>query len=179
MTRLARTGGPALVALAALLLSAGCHGSSTSPSAQGSLEVRLTDAAVDGVSQINVYVTGLTVKPAGGAVQRIASDIGLIDLLSLRNTSMLLARVGATPGQYEFIEVDLDQSRSNVVVTAGHLVKPLRIASEMVQVPGGFTIGPTSTTVITLDFDAAASLRLEGNGEYLLVPVIVQAGVTS
>ena len=179
MTRLARTGGLALVALAALLLSAGCNDNSTRPALQGNLEVRLTDAPIEGVSEVNVYITGVTVKPAGGPVERIANDVGLVDLLTLRGSSQLLARAAVVPGPYEFVQIDLDQDRSNIVLTAGRLAVPLRIASEQVQVLGGFTVQSATDTVLTLDFDAAASLRREGNGDYLLVPVITQVGTTS
>jgi len=179
MTRLGRTTGRALAALAALLLAAGCNDSTTRPSMQGNLEVRLTDAPIDGVAQINVYITGVTVKPAAGPVERIVGDVGLVDLLSLRGSSQLLARAGVAPGEYEFVQIDLDQDRSNLVLDAGRQVLPLRIASQEVKVLGGFTVTAQAATVLTLDFDAAASLRREGNGNYLLVPVIVQAGAST
>lgn len=176
MTGLGRLTGRAFAALAVLLLAVACNDSTTRPPADGTLEVRLTDAPIDGVAELDVYVTGVTVKPAGGAVERIANDVGVIDLLTLQGTSQLLARAGVAPGQYEFVEIDLDQERSSVVLTAGHLALPLRIASEQVQVLGGFTVAPASQTVLTLDFDAAASLRLVGNNDYLLVPVITLVG---
>ena len=99
MTRLGRCTGRALAALAVLLLVAACNDTTTRPPADGSLEVRLTDAPIDGVAELDVYVTGVTVKPAGGAVERIASDVGVIDLLTLRGSSQLLARAGVAPAE--------------------------------------------------------------------------------
>lgn len=178
MTRIRRSAGRALCALAGLLLTIGCNDSPTSVRTSGNLAVRLTDAPVDGLSKVNVFITGLTVKPAGGPVERIAGEVGLVDLLELRGTTRLLATAGAEPGEYEFIQVELDSSRSNVVVEATNETLPLQIASQEVKVLGGFTVAPAAETVVTLDFDAAASLREPRDGEYLLVPVIAMVGST-
>ena len=55
--------------------------------------------------------------------------------------------------------------------------KPLKIASQEIKVNGGFTIQEKRETTVTLDFDALESLRQQGNGDWLLVPIIVQEKV--
>lgn len=55
-------------------------------------------------------------------------------------------------------------------------IRPLRIASGEVKVLGGFVVPETGAAVVTLDFDAAASLNHLGNGNWLLTPVIVKVG---
>jgi hypothetical protein len=159
----------------ALVLTLACGGDSPTTAGGGMLAVELTDAPTEEVSVIEVYIAGLTVKPSGRSVERIATDVGPIDLLTLTGgATELLARVGVAPGGYEFITVELDQSRSHVVEVASGQRRPLQIASQQIKVPGGFEVFADTTTTLRLDFDAEASLRKRGNGSWLMVPVIVQ-----
>lgn len=166
-----------LAALAILFLGCSNGGDSPTSPSMGMLAVEMKDAPIQEVAEIDVYVVGLTVKPVDGPVETIASDIGLIDLLELQTRTELLATVNLEPGRYEYIRVDLDQDRSYVVELATGAQLPLQIASEEIKVQGGFEVFATDTTRLTLDFDAAQSLRLKGNGNWLLVPVIVQEEV--
>jgi hypothetical protein len=165
-----------IIILAGVLLFPACGSDGPTSPRTGTLRVELTDDPTDQLEEINVFITGLTVKHAQNPVERITDEIGLIDLLSLQDTTQLLAAVGVEPGTYQFIQVDLDQERSDVVeIGEGH--KPLKIASEEIKVLGGFEVREGGTTTVTLDFDAEASIRQQGNGDWLLVPVIVQANV--
>jgi hypothetical protein len=158
------------------LVVAGCDGDSpSSPRSNGRLSVLLTDAPTDEVSAVHVFVVGLTIKPVDGPVERIADELGGFDLLALQGTTAELVELGVDGGQYEFVQIDLDQDRSSVVEIASGSTRPLQIASEEVKVLGGFTVPPGGETTVTLDFDAAASLRKLGNGEWLLTPVITLA----
>lgn len=150
---------------------------SDSPSAPSGtmLRVELTDAPTDELAGVNVYISGLKVKPAIGPVEHIVNDIGPIDLLTLRNTSELLVAAEVAPGDYEFIEVELDEAGSSVVDAATNEELPVKIPSEKIKVLGGFTVAPDATTTVLLDFDADRSLKRRGNGEWLLEPVILQA----
>lgn len=168
-----------VLAAAGLLALAACSESDYHPTAgpgTGQLTVRLTDAPADDVSEINVWVTGLTIKKTDAPVARIANEIGLVDLLTLQGTTMELVELGVPAGDYEYVQVELDQERSNVRVLATGELAPLQIASEEVKVLDGFTVPDGGSLEITLDFDAAASLRQQGNGDWLLVPVIVRVG---
>jgi len=159
------------------LFAAACGSSShspTAPSLNGHLTVKLTDASTDEVGAINVYVSGLTVKPKDGPVQQLPGVPGLIDLLQLQGTSQDLVDVGVPAGDYEFVQVELDQSKSNVVEMASGETKPLKIASQEIKVLGGFTIPVDGTATVLLDFKAGPSLQHLGNGDWLLTPVIEQ-----
>ena len=155
-----------------LLAACGSDGPTTPRT--GTLRVELTDDPTDQLAEINVFITGLTVKHSQSPVERIADEIGLVDLLSLQDTTQLLAAVAVESGTYQYIRVDLDEERSHVV-EIGSGQQPLQIASEEVRVLGGFEVEEGGTTTVTLDFDAAASIRQQGDGGWLLVPVIVQA----
>lgn len=177
MTHFAKTTGGALLLTTLFVTGFACSGSgSTSPNPQSQLTIRMTDAPTDEASQVNVYISGLTIKPAGQPVVRIASEVGLVDLLTLRATTRDLAVVGVAPGSYEYVQVELDPARSTVVERASGAIRPLQIASQEIKVLGGFTVPEAGGAVVTLDFDAAASLKKVGVGQWLLTPVIIKLG---
>ena len=140
----------------------------------GTLSIYLTDAPTDEVSSVNVYITGLTVKRSGTSVERFSNDVGFIDLLTLRNSTLLMAEKNVTAGDYEFIRIELDQNRSNVIDKSTGETLPLKIPSEEIKVLGGFIVRPGGSTNVVLDFDADKSLVKLGNGNWLLKPVIVK-----
>jgi hypothetical protein len=159
------------------LLLVGCGGGGSDTSSGGSsgnLNIYLTDAPTDEVSSVNVYIRGLTVKGSGSPVERISDDVGLIDLLTLENSTQLIAAANVQPGNYEFIMVELDQDRSNVVLKSNGSTVPLKIPSEEIKVLGGFVVDTEGQTEVILDFDADKSLNKLGNDNWLLNPVIVK-----
>lgn len=153
---------------------------SDSPSAPSGamLRVEMTDAPTDELAAVNVYISGLKVKPTTGPVERIANDIGPLDLLTLQETRELLVAAEVEPGDYEFIMVELDEAGSSVVDAATNEELPLKVPSEKIRVLGGFTVAPDATTTVLLDFDADQSLKRRGNGEWLLEPVILLANAS-
>ena len=155
-----------------------CGGSGDSPTAPtgGTLIVRLTDDPADEVSEINVFISGLTVKPFESPVVRIAQEIGIVDLLTLQDSTQVLTTAAVEPGSYQFIQVDLDETQSTIVELASGVTKDLKIPSQEIKVFGGFEVLEDGTTTLTLDFDGAQSLKKRGNGEWLLQPVILQIG---
>jgi len=165
-----------LLLLAALAF--GCHGGSspTAPRPEGRLTVRLTDAPIEAVSSVDVFVTGLMVKRSGEPAMRIVGEIGPIDLLTLQGTTMELVSLGVEAGDYEFVQIELDPARSSVVETASGETRPLAISSSEVKVLSGFTVPEGGEAVVTLDFDVEASLLQLGNGDWRLTPVILRVG---
>lgn len=168
----------------AAVLAVGCDSTSSSPTTpplaqeSGTLVLEMTDAPIDDVSELWVYVSGLTLKPAGGPVVRLREPEllpGLYDLLNLQNgISVILADAMIEATTYQFIEIELDPSRSYLVEIADPAVQvPLQIASGKAKLNGGpFDVLPDGTTTVLFDFDAEKSLKRKGNGEYLLKPFL-------
>ena len=171
--RVLALGGAALLAVAAVW---SCSSDPTSPGS-GTLAVEMIDAPTDALESINVFIIGLTIKPVDGPIERIANEVGLVDLLELRNATRLLVTAGVEPGTYDHLRVELDQERSTVVESVSGEEKPLKIASEEIKVNGGFIVTGGDRTTVTLDFDAEKSIHQQGNGQWLLVPVIIQSKV--
>ncbi len=176
--RTASTPALAVILLAFLAsLAAACGGTPLSPSGQGLLHIQLTDAPTDEVSEVNVFIVGLTMKHSERPVEQIDSTPVLVNLLDLEDTSVLLVTLSVEAGTYEFIQMDLDESQSYVVESGEQ--KPLQIPSTEIKVLGGFEVPEGEATTLLLDFDVNQSLVQEGNGQWLLQPVIVMQEVTT
>ncbi len=145
----------------------------------GRLRIEMTDAPVDEVSQLVVWVSGLKVKPHGEPTAFIDANLGAYDLLLLESVSVLLADAQVAAGAYEFIEIHLDESQSFVVTVERGEQMPLRIASDKIKLAGGpFEVLRDGTTSVLFDFDAERSLRQLGNGDWLLRPFVEILEVT-
>jgi hypothetical protein len=182
--RTGRASGSRLLVLAALaalgvagLLAAACSGGNpTSPSGSANLRLMLTDAPIDDVDEVNIYFTNVTAKPVGEPPVDLTLSLQTnpVDLLTLTDDITGFAAGAVPPGQYEFIHINIDQSRSHVVEDG--VEKPLRVPSREIKVLNGFTVDQNNLTTLTLDFDAKASLVSLGNGDWLLKPVVVVTG---
>ena len=175
-----RAGFLSCVLAAASLLFTACDGSNSSPTAtsgNGTLAVQMTDASTDLVSSVNVYVKAVTIKPQGRAAVQIASDVGMVDVLELKGTVRELVAASVAAGEHEWVQIDFDKARSNVVLKATGTVMPCQMSSESVRVNGGFIVKEGSRTTVLLDFQADQSLQLMGDGTWLLAAVIVQVSV--
>lgn len=186
-TRLTATPLMASVVLSvAALMTGSCSSSPASPSSNGSpasptggsgmLKLMLTDAPTDEVEEVNMYFTSVTVKPVGGPVEELDIDLAVnpVDLLTLEGSVADFASGLVPAGEYEFVHINIDEDLSHLVVNG--MEKSLKVPSEEIKILRRFTVGGESTTVMTLDFDARASLLRLGNGEWLLKPAIVIMG---
>jgi len=155
--------------------TAACDDNPASPSPTGAFAVMLTDAPAEEVQRVNVFFTSVTVKPAQGSVQKLQLQLAAnpVDLLTLDDQVVSLATGAVAPGEYEFIQVDIDQAQSSIVVDG--VTKPIGIPSREVKILGPFVVDEGETTSVTLDFDADKSLVPLGSGTWLLKPVIVKA----
>ena len=121
-----------------------------------------------------------------------------VDLLGTATSQCFLATLGATtqipPGSYQqFRVILLDNSASKpsgnkcgndancVVLGSDSSVHTLQLSSESktgIKIPSGqiaggqFTVGASDNKTINIDFDACASIVVQGNGQYRLKPVL-------
>ena len=174
---------PIFLSLATILVVTlgACDGGPTAPSsAAANLVVQLTDAPVEGVEQINLVFTTVTAKPVGGPPETLDLDFGpgeFQDLLELQNEVITLAAGIVEEGPYEFLMINLNESESHLIFDGDRL--PLQVSSEEIKILGGFEVDANGVTTVLLDWDAAESLVLRGNGEWLLTPVITMEVSTS
>lgn len=178
-----------LLVLAAAALLTGCSddGSSSSGSSgtSGSLAVRLTDAPIDmsNVQSVDVTIAGVVVYPgeSPAPLDPMGAAPGPISLLTVPATFDLLTLTGGASQLLASGEVPVgDYDRIRLEITDASLtfndlsVVPLKIESNKVDVPIDFTVGADATLVLTLDFDAAASVQVNetSSDKFILRPVI-------
>jgi len=157
---------------AAVLLLSSCGADTTAPSETSTLRLMLRDAPIDDVEQVNIYFTSVTVKPVDRGVEELDLELeeNPIDLLTLDDRVIAFATGVVPEGDYEFIHINIDQSRSYIVVDGQQ--RELRVPSQEIKILQGFRVDENEETIV-LDFDARASLVALGNGDWLLKPIVV------
>lgn len=164
-------------ALAAAAL-AGCGRDPAGPgSGTGTVRVRLTDApaAYDSVilmiRQVSIHRAGLP-EESGWEIVR-PDSVAAYDLLQLRNG--VFATLGEAPvpaGTYT--QVRLLLADGSYVVEDG-IAHPLTVPSGLqtgLKLTGTFVVPAGGTVEVGLDFDAARSIHVTGNGRHMLKPTV-------
>lgn len=165
-----------------MVVAVGCSDSSTSPSGQGQIRLFLVDAPAD-YDQVNIVVTQVVVHAAGSESESgwltVSDTTATYDLLLLTNGANSILGDHMLPvGKYTQIRLGIGPG-SNVVI--GGIPYPLNVSSATgLKLNHNFEIEEGKLYLLTLDFDAARSIRLNNDGSYRLQPVIrVVANVVS
>jgi len=173
------------------IVLAGCGGGSGGSDdvlATGRLTVGLTDAAVDSVQEVRIYVTGVTVKREGGPPETVTLNLpdcvgtpgetdicNPLNLLSLQNGIVLALLDGeeVIADRYQWLRAEIDENQSYVVADNGDIID-LRIPSARgLQLSSGFVILQDRTTTLLLDWDVRKGLvNPLGRPEMMLKPSI-------
>ncbi len=166
-----------------LLLSACGSGSGSGSGGTGSLSVALTDAPVDGVSQVWVEFTGVQVKPSNGPAIDFPFDAPLdVDLLTLTsgNSTTLLNGEKLPAGRYDWIALEVNAAADTVMDSyvmddSGNMVE-LSIpsgAQQGLRLVSGFTVLAGATTSFMVDWDLRKALTNPvGQQGYFLRPAL-------
>ena len=177
--------------LACGLQLSGCGGGSGSSSgATGTLTVGLTDAPVEMVEQVRLYLTEVTIKPEGGppesypvdltdclGVPGESDDCNPVDLLALQDGIVLtvLTNQEMPAGRYEWLRLEVAEEYSYIVEETGGIDDiEVRVPSARgLQLSGGFVILAGESTDIVMDWDAQQGLANPvGQSGYILKPSI-------
>src|SRR3954464_14863950 len=172
----------ATLAIASLTTCGGDGGSSN-----GTLGVSLTDSPACGFDKVNVTVSKVRVHVNANISDTGEgwSDITLnppqkIDLLALTNGRIVnLGETPLPPGHYTQMRLVLQPNTgstlANSVVPTGGTEKELKTPSAIqsgIKINNPFTVTSGQRSDFVLDFDACKSVVKNGNGDYLLKPVI-------
>jgi hypothetical protein len=162
-----------LVLAAVFYVLGGCSANQTG-ARLGHVTVRLTDAPGN-FDQVNLVVDEVSIHRAGpddAGWETLKHDTTTTyDLLKLRDGVLALLGVGDVPaGHYTQVRLHLTDGSNVVVDGASH---PLKVPSGMqsgYKLVGEFDVPAGGQVELTLDFDAARSVVLTGNGKYMLKP---------
>ena len=138
------------------------------PVQTGELEVRVTDAPPEGVSNIVVTVNKIEVHKAGadGWITLIEEE-KTFDLVLITGVEEVLGTKELAVGKYTQIRMAV----LNVDVTLkprgeqDFVTKTATVSSGELKVVRPFDVEADQTTVLTLDFDAAKSVVVTGRGD--------------
>jgi hypothetical protein len=112
----------------------------------------------------------------------LRANPGTYDLLALRNNVTTLIAAGEKLPLGKISQMRLELGSNNSVVTKEGVKLPLTIPSSAtsgLKINVHQTISFNKTVSITLDFDANSSVKINGNGEYSLEPVITVKEITT
>lgn len=160
------------VLLAISLVAAACGGGGSGGAQQigatGTLNVAITDAAVDDVAEVWVEFSGVSLKPQSGGQIDIDFDTPKsIDLLKLQNgnTEELLPDTLVPAGPYNWIRLGVNAEFDNVfdsfVMLNDGTQRELRIPSGSqsgLKLVSGFTVTQNQSTNIVVDWDLRKAL---------------------
>jgi len=162
---------------AVIVLAAIACGVWLSQMATGILEIRVTDAPPGrNISQILVHLTNIEVHKAGDQTGDAGKWIMVIeepksfDLIGLRGVEEILGEEELPTGHYTQIRMDVEIV--GAVVDGESASVDVVLPSGKLKFIGSFEIGDNQKTVLTLDFDADASLVPTGEGKVQFKPVV-------
>lgn len=184
--------GPYLTLLAILPLLAfvlaGC-----APTLTGTVEVRVTDhpGYSNNISSINITASAVEIHKAGGGEgqeenQNQSEEQGqqtgegewislnitnpTFDLIELKKGGLegILAAGNVTVGKYTQIRMAIEK----VEVTLNGSVQNATVPGDELKFVRPFDVAEGQTTVLTLDFDADASVTVTGDGKVIVRPVV-------
>jgi hypothetical protein len=157
---------------AAIILATAIASCNKEENGTSHMTVKMTDAPGD-FQQVNVEVLEVRVHHNSGWVT-LPTNQGVYDLLTLQNDiTTVLVNQGEIPAGH------IDQFRlilgANNTVMIDSLIFPLQTPSAQqsglkINVNGDFA--PNETYELLIDFDAGQSIVEQGNGGFLLKPVI-------
>lgn len=178
--------------LAALVLTLGCGGGSgspTEPSATGAtLRLMITDTPFSEARALLVTFSEVTVHRSGGPFERLPFADGgasrTCDLKKLVDAQDVLGTGALPAGHYTQVRLVVSRAAlyfenpSEGAPCAATIAAPAG-RSEAIEIPSGevrlnrpFDVPATGVTTMLLDFDGDQSVRVTGNGRYMMSPVI-------
>jgi hypothetical protein len=180
-----------LLACGCLAVILSCNSGSSHTGGTGTVQVHLTDAPIDlsTVQSVTVTITGVIVYHGSGDTMMPQVDDGgsialvthpeTFDLLTLTGGATTLLASGEVPaGSYQRIRLEIS---SATLTYKDGTEAALKIDSNKVDIPIPFHVAVDQTSTMTLDFDAAASVQVNGtaSGTFILRPVVTPVGMGS
>jgi len=171
-----------LMILAITLVAGSCKKNSNDSSANKTsyLTLRLTDAPAN-YDAVNIDIQSIGVQVDSGWSNFNLPNPGVFDLISLSNgTSVLLvSNIGVPAGTINQMRLHLGNNNTIVVDGVSHNLQTPSGQTSGYKVKMNASIQPGASYVVMIDFDASKSIVKEGNGNYLLKPVVYGNLVTN
>ena len=175
-----------LAATAAVVAACSGGGSESTPQ-KTTLSISLMDAAVDDVTEVNVQIAAMWLKPSDGPAFQLAltQTPMTVDLLAHGgdDAAILVDEAAIEPGSYEWLRMDVNAEFDNVydsfVKTDTGGMEEVRVPSGIVRLVSGFDIPANQGVELLFDWDLRRGLvRPPGQPGYFLKPAFRMIDVT-
>ncbi len=164
-----------LVIFSLTLIMSCSEDKSTSPSADGTLKILLTDSPGE-FEEVNITFSEISVHAGDDTSDTegewiiITDETQNFNLLELSNgVTAILGEMDLEEGHYTQIRLEI----TGAEIVIGDTVHQLTIPSGTIKFVSGFDISGETPTELIVDFDAARSIHTTGKQEeYKLIPTI-------
>lgn len=140
----------------------------------GQLVLKITDdpdlnitKAVVRISQVTVHRSA-TVNNTTAGWEMIVNESQTFDLISLQNVTAFFGSVNLSVGMYTQIRLLVE----SCVITVNGTEYDCKVPSDKIKLNTPFTLLPSQTITLIMDFDVQESVHENGNGNYIFNPVI-------
>ena len=160
----------ALAAAVTFTALVGCGGESDT----ATLTLGLTDAPVNGVSEVNIHINSIELKKNSDTFSfEVNQTVNLLDLQGSASLN-LIDQATLPAGQYQYIRVDVDQAQSSLTLeNGGEDVFDIPSAAQSgLKLNSPFVLSANGNANFTLDFDVAKSLSYSKSQGYKMRPTI-------
>ncbi|MDF2436063.1 MAG: starch-binding domain-like protein [Bacteroidota bacterium] len=142
---------------------------------RGNMTVKMTDAPGD-YAEVNVDVRAVEVHYSNnGNWTSLPTQTGIYNLLDLQNNITTVLATGTNIPAGNVSQIRLILGSNNTVMLRDSTIYDLKIPSSEqsgIKINVNTAIPPAGTVTVTLDYDADKSVNQEGNGDYIMKPVI-------
>ena len=76
----------------------------------GRLTILMKDAPIDDLSQVHVYITGVSTRVNGGTVLSMNENFGDVELLALQDKTISVVNTEIPSATYDYVGFNLDQN---------------------------------------------------------------------
>jgi predicted thioesterase len=145
-----------------------CAGPAT---AKGTIQVYVTDAPPEGVTAIEIKASNVEAHMSGAPDDQwvtLLKDPPVFDLVKTIGVNYLIGTSDIAAGKYTQVRLDITE----VTVTINGKQLKATVPSDKIKLVGEIIIEEGKKTSISLDFDAAKSIVLEGQDKISLKPVV-------
>lgn len=134
----------------------------------GLLRLVASDPPPPGVEKLVLEVKDIRVHLAGPEGRWITVNEGplSLDLVRIARVQKLLGEREVEPGIYTKVRFRITEATA----VAGGVEYKVKVPSGSLNLVRPFRVQEDQTTVVTIDFDGARSLRLMGQGDFILTP---------
>lgn len=161
--------------LASVLITSLLSGCDNSESPTGKLNLNITDAAVDGATEVVIEFTGAEIKAGNDTIDITYAAPKQIDLLALTGgaAQTIVDNQILPAGQVEWIRLKVNETNSHITINGEQYGLRIPSGSQSgLKLNRPITIAENGIATFTIDFDLRKSVHERQGNNYMLRPTL-------